>query len=126
MRPKKKRVEYGSLGRGAERAFGSLGIQFLVRGGPRAPVTAMRVAMKPGASHAPLYHEVTSEFILVLKGSLDARIGGRRRRCGKGDYVFLPPKTTHEFHAGAAGVEVLSVFTPALDMRNPDIVYTKG
>lgn len=119
---KTSRIKLGRLGAGAVRNLGTLGIEFLVNAGPRAPMTVMRVAMKPGASHEPLYHARTSEFFVVTRGSQEARIGRRLLHLRKGNYVFLPPRTTHAFKAGPRGVEVLSIFTPALHPTKPDIV----
>ena len=120
---KKSALKFGRLRAGEERAFGALGIEFLVDGGRGAPVTAMRVVMKPNARHAPLHHAKTSEFFLVLGGSMRAEIDGRPRRFRAGDYAYLPPGAVHAFFAGRNGVEVLSVFSPALDMKKPDILY---
>jgi quercetin dioxygenase-like cupin family protein len=123
---KKMRVKFGRVGAGEARAFGTLGIEFLIDGGPRGPVTAMRVVMKPRGSHPPLWHAETAEFFFVLRGSMRARIDGRPRRFRKGDYAFLPPGTLHEFHAEKGGVEVLSLFTPALNMKKPDILLRQA
>jgi quercetin dioxygenase-like cupin family protein len=120
---KKNALRFGRLYAGAERDFGSLGIEFLVDGGRGAPVTAMRVAMKPNDRHAPLRHARTAEFFLVLRGSMRATIARRLRRFRAGDYAYLPPGTVHAFQAGRSGVEVLSLFVPALDMKKPDIIF---
>lgn len=119
---KTQRPRIGRLGAGVSRAYGTLDIEFLLDGGRRGALTAMRVGMKPRDSHPPLWHAKTSEFFLVLRGDMRAKIGGRTATLRKGHYAHLPPGTPHEFRAGKRGVEVLSVFTPALDMAAPDIV----
>lgn len=104
------------------RAYGTLGIDFLVKGGKGGPLTAMRVVLKPRGEHASIRHARTAEFFVVLKGGMSARIAGRSRQFRAGDYAYLPPGTSHAFRAGPRGLTVLSIFTPALDMGDPDIV----
>ena len=113
----KGRAKLGRLGGRSLEAVGTLGIEWLLR----KPFSAIRVVLAPGASHPPVVHERTAEFFLVLKGSQEATIGGRRVSLSNGDYAYLPPGTRHRFKAGKRGVEVLSIFAPALAARNPDI-----
>lgn len=122
MRARRPRAEFGRLRGRAPRDFGTLAIEFLSGEDGRAPMTVMRVAMRPRDSHPPLLHERTDEFFVVLRGSLEARVDAVRRRMRTGDYAYLPAGTPHAFRAGPGGVEVLSVFTPGLDPDSPDIV----
>jgi quercetin dioxygenase-like cupin family protein len=45
----------------------------------------------------PHYHEAENEFFLILKGTLDVMIDGEWRRLKAGNYLDLPPSTTHTF-----------------------------
>lgn len=118
----KPRASFGSPATTVSRMFDTLRIGFLVDGGKGRPFSVSRVKMRPRAVHAPLWHAKTSEFFIVLQGDQWARIDGRRRYFKKGDFAFLPPGAVHEFRAGARGVEVLAVFSPAMDFQRPDIV----
>jgi quercetin dioxygenase-like cupin family protein len=89
---------------------------------PGAPFSVMVVSLAPGASHPPIRHAHTHEWFTVLRGNQTARIGGRTRRLGRGVCVHMPPGTVHSFRAGPRGVEVLAIFSPPLDLRDPDIV----
>ena len=78
--------------------------------------------MPPNASHPAILHRKTDEFFIVLEGSSIANIDGKRHKFSKGGFAFLPRGTTHQFTAGRQGTKVLSLFLPALDLDQPDIV----
>ncbi|MBI4423533.1 MAG: cupin domain-containing protein [Elusimicrobia bacterium] len=123
MKRSRKQVRFGRLGGSAQRAYGPLGVEFLLDEPRLAPISVLRVFLKPGDSHPPIFHARTTEFFLVLRGENAARINGRLRRMKAGEFAFLPPGTVHEFRAGARGVEVLVIFGPAMDFRAPDIAH---
>ncbi|MBI2071212.1 MAG: cupin domain-containing protein [Elusimicrobia bacterium] len=104
----------------APRRFGALTVFPLIPAAVRT-FSALRLTMKPGAQTPSIYHRKTNEFFFILRGSAKARINGRSVRFKKGDFAFLPAKTRHQFEAGPAGVEVLDIFIPRLDLDNPDI-----
>ena len=122
---KRQRAKFGRLTGGATRCFGTLQVKFLVNDPDRSPMSSLRITMKPNASHPPLWHAKTGEFFLLLAGSTWAKIDGRVRRLKAGDFVFMPPRTVHEFRAGKRGVEVLVIFSPAMNFKKPDIVLRK-
>lgn len=117
-----ERIRLGESGKARARRFGPLLIRTLTGQARSGPLSSHHIAMKPSASHPPLYHRRTWEFFLILEGTLRARIAGRRRRMRAGSYAVLPPGTAHAFDAGPRGVKVLSVFAPPLDLKNPDVV----
>jgi quercetin dioxygenase-like cupin family protein len=118
-------IEFGKLISARAQAMGTLRVKTLIGGAPESPLSVLLIGMKAFAAHPPLHHARTSEFFLVTRGSAEAKIAGRARRLRRGDYVFLPPGAVHQFRAGAKGVEVLTVFMPALDLGKPDIVMQK-
>lgn len=120
---KKGRPTFGRLNAAAAKVFGPLNVRFLLNAPKTSPFSALLVSMKPGASHPPIRHDRTWEFFLILRGSNMARIGGRARLLKRGDYACMPPGVSHAFHAGPRGVEVLVIFSPAMDFQlKPDIV----
>lgn len=90
------------------------------------PFSVLRIRMEPGARAPELFHARTHEFFLILKGSSSGMVGGRRRVFRAGDFAYMPAGTLHEFRAGPRGVELLDVFSPRLDLDQPDIVFPQG
>lgn len=58
----------------------------------------IEVVSSPGVpGPPPHYHEKDSEFFLILKGRLDCMVAGEWRTCEAGNFVEVPPETTHTF-----------------------------
>lgn len=113
------RVKLGRLSGAARKRFTDAVIRPLV---DQPRLSAQIVEMRPGARTPRLHHARTTEFFLVLSGTQTARIGRRRLRLTAGDFAILPPGVPHEFQAGRNGTRVLAVFSPALNLRRPDVV----
>jgi quercetin dioxygenase-like cupin family protein len=90
--------------------------------GRRPPFSVFLVTLAPHQDLAAIYHAKTHEFFLMLEGVATGRVGGRRVRFRKGDFAVLPPGTLHDLHSGKSAVKALAVFSPPVDMREPDVV----
>ncbi len=74
--------------------------------------TVYRVRIAPGQRTAVSYHRVAEEYYFVLSGSGVASLDGRDYPLAPGDFLRLPPGTTHGFLAGPDGLELLDIHTP--------------
>ncbi len=74
--------------------------------------TVYRVRIESGQRTAVSYHRVAEEYYLVLAGGGVALLDGQEHPLGAGDFLRLPPGTTHGFVAGPDGLELLNVHTP--------------
>lgn len=74
--------------------------------------TVYRVHIAPGARTNVSYHRRAEEYYFVLAGSGVAVLDGREVPLAAGDFLRLPPGTTHGFTAGPDGLDLLDVHTP--------------
>lgn len=74
--------------------------------------TAYRVRIAPGQRTAVSYHKVAEEYYFVLAGSGTALLNGQEFSLSAGDFLRLPPGTTHGFCAGPDGLDLLDIHTP--------------
>ena len=104
-----------------ERVSGGLTLRFLPV--PRKPykISLLHEVLPPFSATPALYHRSTSEFVFVLKGSATAYLGGRRLSMKAGTMFEIPPGTLHQFLTHRSGAEVLSIFSPLLDRKKPDV-----
>ena len=67
-------------------------------------------SMKAGA-HAAAHQHPHEQIVWMLKGEMELRIGGERRRMGPGDVAVIPGGVEHEvwFHEDT---EAIDVFAP--------------
>lgn len=77
-----------------------------------AGASAYRVNIAPGETTAVSFHQVAEEFYFVLAGSGTATLNGEARTLNAGDFLRLPPGTTHGFTAGPNGLDMLDFHTP--------------
>jgi mannose-6-phosphate isomerase-like protein (cupin superfamily) len=74
--------------------------------------TVWRVRIGPGERTSVSYHRIAEEYYFVLAGDGLAVLDGREVRLKPGDFLRLPPGTTHGFVAGPEGLEMLDIHTP--------------
>jgi mannose-6-phosphate isomerase-like protein (cupin superfamily) len=74
--------------------------------------TVYRVRIAPGQRTTVSYHRRAEEYYFVLAGSGVAVLDCREHPLTAGDFLRLPPGTTHGFIAGADGLDLLDVHTP--------------
>jgi len=74
--------------------------------------TAYRIRIGPRQRTATSYHRVAEEFYLVLAGRGIAVLDGVEQDLLPGDFLRLPPGTTHAFVTGDEPLEMLDIHTP--------------
>ena len=74
-------------------------------------ITMSVVELDPGAVVAEHSHE-NEQLGIVLRGTMDFRVGEERRELGPGGTWCIPANTPHEATAGPEGAVAIDVFTP--------------
>lgn len=96
-------------------------LNHLVKGGKEQTVTL--VSLPPKKSLPYIQHKKTHEWSLVVQGSLEAVLDGKKVKLKKFDFLYLPPNVWHSFTAGSKGVTALSVYSPPLKWNNVDVNF---
>jgi len=100
-------------GEGAEVArLGPYEIETLIPVAAEGSATAYRVRIEPHQRTATSYHKLAEELYLVLSGSGVAVLNGVEYELRTGDFLRLPPGTTHAFITGDEALVMLDVHTP--------------
>jgi mannose-6-phosphate isomerase-like protein (cupin superfamily) len=104
-----------------EGVAGGLVLRFLPV--PRKPygVSLLHEVLPPFSATPALYHRATAEFVYVLKGSAKAYLDGSLVHLKSGDMFEIPAGMEHQFMTKNSRAEVLSVFSPPLDPKKPDV-----
>jgi quercetin dioxygenase-like cupin family protein len=74
--------------------------------------TVYRVRIAAGERTNVSYHRLAEEYYFVLAGSGNALLNEREYPLRPGDFLRLPPGTTHGFIAGPDGLDLLDIHTP--------------
>ncbi len=77
-------------------------------------LTLSVVELDPGAVAAEHSHP-NEQLGIVLRGTMDFRVGDERRELGPGGTWCIPADTPHEATAGPEGAVVIDVFAPPRD-----------
>jgi quercetin dioxygenase-like cupin family protein len=77
-------------------------------------ITMSVVELDPGALVAEHSHE-NEQLGIVLRGTMDFRVGDERRELGPGGTWCIPANAPHEATAGPQGAVVIDVFAPPRD-----------
>ena len=79
-------------------------------------VTINRATLAVGSAGAPAHtHTHASESFFVLDGELQVLVGEQIVHLSKGDFLLVPPGTTHAFAPPRGkAADVLVVFTPGM------------
>jgi quercetin dioxygenase-like cupin family protein len=77
-------------------------------------ITLSVVELEPGALVAEHSH-ANEQLGIVVRGSMDFRVGDERRELGPGGTWTIPSNTPHEATAGPEGAVVIDVFVPPRD-----------
>src|SRR5262245_43197214 len=94
------------------RALGPYVIEALVDRKEEGTGTVYRVRIAAGQTTSLSYHRVAEEYYYILAGSGTALLNGRAHSLQSGDFLRLPPGTTHGFTAGPDGLDMLDIHTP--------------
>lgn len=100
----------GDVARG--RRLGPYVIEALLTEAEEGAGTVYRVRVEPHQRTAVSYHRVAEEYYYVLSGSGTALLNGTEYALAPGDFLRLPPGTTHGFVTGDEALEMLDVHTP--------------
>lgn len=84
--------------------------------------TVYRVRIDPHQRTSVAYHRLAEEFYFVLAGSGLAILQGKEYVLTAGDFLRLPPGTTHGFVTGADSLEMLNIHTPGC-WPNRDVYF---
>jgi mannose-6-phosphate isomerase-like protein (cupin superfamily) len=84
-----------------------------------------RVFVAPHERTSVSYHRIAEEFYFVLAGSGTAILDGREYRLAAGDFLRLPPGTTHGFVTADAPLEMLDIQVPGC-RPDRDVFFVGG
>ena len=105
--------------------LGPYGIETLIERDEEGAATAYRVRVAPHERTRISYHRVAEELYFVLAGRGTAILDGRERAIAAGDFLRLPPGTTHGFVAGDEPLEMLNIHTPGC-RPDHDVYFPDG
>lgn len=74
--------------------------------------TAYRVRIEPHQRTSVSYHRIAEEFYQVLAGRGTAVLNGVEHPLEPGDFLRLPPGTTHGFITGEEALVMLDIHCP--------------
>ena len=74
--------------------------------------TAYRVTIAPHQQTGVSFHRLAEEYYYVLSGRGKAILDGRPYALAAGDFLRLPPGTTHGFVTADEPLEMLDIHTP--------------
>jgi mannose-6-phosphate isomerase-like protein (cupin superfamily) len=92
--------------------LGPYEIESLIPREDEAAGTAYRVRIEPHQTTSVSYHKIAEEFYYVLSGSGVAVLDGERYELREGDFLRLPPGTTHGFITQDEPLVMLDVHAP--------------
>src|SRR5437868_14638225 len=75
--------------------------------------TVYRVRIDPHQRTSVSYHKVAEEYYFVLAGRGTALLNGQPHPLRAGDFLRLPPGTTHGFVTEDEPLDMLDIHTPA-------------
>lgn len=96
----------------APEQLGPYGIESLIPPVEEAALTAYRVRIEPHSVTNVSFHKLAEEIYYVLEGSGVAVLDGIERMVRRGDFLRLPPGTTHGFRTDREPLVLLDIHTP--------------
>lgn len=106
----------------AGQKLGPYAIEPLIAPEDEASGTAYRVRIEPHSTTAVSYHKIAEEFYYVLSGSGTAILNGVAYDLQTGDFLRLPPGTTHGFITQNEPLLMLDIHTPG-SRPNHDVYF---
>ncbi len=104
------------------RRLGPYQIESLIPEADEAAGTAYRVRIEPHQRTSVSYHQVAEEYYYVLSGSGTAILNGVEYELRAGDFLRLPPGTTHGFVTGEEPLLMLDIHSPG-SRPNRDVYF---
>ncbi len=92
--------------------LGPYRIESLISPEDEAACTAYRVRIEPFSTTNIAYHRIAEEIYYVLGGRGSAVLNGVNHELQPGDFLRLPPGTTHGFVTGDDSLLLLNIHTP--------------
>lgn len=96
----------------AKQKLGPYEIESLIPPEDEAAGTAYRVRIEPHQTTSVSFHKVAEEFYYVLSGSGTAILNDEAFDLKTGDFLRLPPGTTHGFITQAEPLVMLDIHAP--------------
>ena len=96
----------------AKQKLGPYEIESLIPPEDEGAGTAYRVRIEPHQTTSVSYHKIAEEFYYVLSGSGVAVLNGASYALRAGDFLRLPPGTTHGFITHEEPLLMLDIHTP--------------
>ena len=87
--------------------------------------TVYRVRIAPHERTGVSFHGVAEEYYYVLSGRGVAILDGREYALAPGDFLRLPPGTTHGFVTADESLELLDLHTPG-SRPDRDVYFVDG
>lgn len=104
-----------------KRNFEGVVLRFLPLSVRNFGVTVLHETLPAHSDTPPNLHKHTWEFVFVLSGRATAYLDKRRFPIKKGDMFTIPAGVYHRFKSGTSELTALSVFSPAINFKNPDV-----
>lgn len=92
--------------------LGPYALETLIGEDDEIGMTAYRVTIAPGATTSVSYHRAAEELYVVLEGHGTVILDGKAHALAPGDFLRLPPGTTHGFVTAAEALVLLDVHSP--------------
>lgn len=92
--------------------LGPYQIETLISVDDEGAATAYRVRIEPHQQTNVSYHRIAEEFYQVLSGRGTAVLDGVEYPLETGDFLRLPPGTTHSFITGEEALVMLDIHCP--------------
>ena len=102
--------------------FGPYDIETLIAERDEGAATAYRIRIAPHQRTQVSYHLVAEEFYYVIRGRGVALLDGQEQPLRAGDFLRLPPGTTHGFVTAEEELVMLDVHTPG-SRPNRDVYF---
>lgn len=96
----------------SKQKLGSYEIESLIAPSEEAAGTVYRVRIEPHQKTSVSYHKIAEEFYYVLSGCGAAILNGETYELEVGDFLRLPPGTTHGFITQEQALVMLDIHTP--------------
>lgn len=92
--------------------LGPYAIESLIKRNEEGAGTVYRVQIGAHQCTRVSYHRVAEEYYYVLLGHGTAILNGQEHSVAPGDFLRLPPGTTHSFVTDEVPLELLNIHTP--------------
>jgi mannose-6-phosphate isomerase-like protein (cupin superfamily) len=92
--------------------LGPYGIESLIDPEEEGAGTAYRVRIEPESRTSVSYHRIAEEYYFVIAGHGTAILDGIEHLLEPGDFLRLPPGTTHGFITHAEPLDMLDIHSP--------------